>query len=352
MTLVDWIKRGFLSVAADIKDLYARDVPADFLDQDGTVSTKYMKPGKLSETQFQQQVPGVSDIEVNPVWFYDAVKQVGIAEGWNVGGAKLGAPELSVVSSTSSANTLSWIQVAEATLYVLQRSVNGAWVTIYSGSLLTFTDSGLSASTVFQYRLFCSAAGYVNSDYATQSATTAEAAPSDNNMEGFAGMDLTLLNVEGHEIIESPSEVFSAGDLYADNPAAPGKGMVVGSVIAFKYGTKDVLMGLAEGADDINKEPRVYIKADGLVINTGTNQTGDTMAAVQPTEGDFILLTCVSKTKYDVSYKKVDGTVVAVTTLTMSYDLLGTNPYVKFKLSESAKVYYPQGKNLTTWIAA
>lgn len=309
---------------------------------------------RLSPDQFSQPVAG-GNIYHNESWLTNFIKSVGAAQGWASGGVvtpKLATPVITFGASTSSSNKPKWTASTGASYYTLQRLVNGAWSNLYVGNLLEFTDGSLPSSTTYQYRVFASATGYLDSDYGTGSATTTAATATANFMADFSVLDLTKGNTENHDITQNPTGVFYSGEIYTDYPAAPGNGMAIGSVIAFKYGTKDVMVGLAEGADNINQEPRVYVRMVGTVVSVGTNQSGDNVASVQPSEGDFILLTCTSSAKYDVSYRKPDGTVVAVNTLTMSYNLLSTNPYVKFKLSDNGKVYYPQGKGLTTWVSA
>lgn len=95
-----------------------------------------------------------------------------------------GTTEVQLATSTLTAGTpgatsvvLSWTSVVNATAYVIERSANGTtgWAIVYTGALLTFTDSGLANSTQYFYRLKATATGYTNSAYSSVNITTAAA---------------------------------------------------------------------------------------------------------------------------------------------------------------------------------
>ena len=61
--------------------------------------------------------------------------------------------------------TLTWGAVTHATGYVLQRSTSGGNLfttssNIYTGSALTFEDTGLTEHTTYYYRVYATASGY------------------------------------------------------------------------------------------------------------------------------------------------------------------------------------------------
>jgi len=70
---------------------------------------------------------------------------------------------ISFGSVSTSTIALIWTSVQYATNYVVRRSLNSSMTgatQIYSGSLLGFTDSGLSAGTTYYYDVTASAVGY------------------------------------------------------------------------------------------------------------------------------------------------------------------------------------------------
>lgn len=76
----------------------------------------------------------------------------------------LTAPSIPIASSVGNTSmTLTWGTVTGATGYVLQRSASSSFTSptsVYTGSGLTFTDSGLTASTTYYYRVHATATGY------------------------------------------------------------------------------------------------------------------------------------------------------------------------------------------------
>lgn len=72
--------------------------------------------------------------------------------------------------------TISWDSVTHATGYVLQRATDAGFTsgltTVYSGSGTSVADGSLDPSTTYHYRLKATAAGYANSNYDSDNATT------------------------------------------------------------------------------------------------------------------------------------------------------------------------------------
>lgn len=74
------------------------------------------------------------------------------------GGGQLRRPNLSAaINSSPNTIVLSWTFVAGANNYVLERATNQAFTanhsTVYTGNLLTFTNSNLATNTTYFYRV-------------------------------------------------------------------------------------------------------------------------------------------------------------------------------------------------------
>lgn len=71
--------------------------------------------------------------------------------------AQLAAPAtLAATGVTDAQAVLTWAAVSGATGYILQRSTSAAFTSptsVYTGALLTYTNTGLSASTQYYYRV-------------------------------------------------------------------------------------------------------------------------------------------------------------------------------------------------------
>ena len=103
---------------------------------------------------------------------------------WVPGGSgapQLLTPNMTFSTSSTSQNVINWLTITNATGYVLQRADNSTYttglITIYTGALLTYTDTGLTSTTLYHYRLKATAVGYTDSVYDTDSKSTA--APAD-----------------------------------------------------------------------------------------------------------------------------------------------------------------------------
>lgn len=92
---------------------------------------------------------------------------------------KLATPaNFAVTGKTNGSIALNWDDVANATGYIVERSLTGTsgWSQVYSGAISSYTDTGLTPSTTYYYRVFATAVGYTNSDYATISDITSSGA--------------------------------------------------------------------------------------------------------------------------------------------------------------------------------
>lgn len=144
---------------------------ADLID--GKLDPAQAIDAKLAPEQFDQPViegvPG--NIVVKESWLTNFIISVGSSQGWG-SLPPLTAPVLSFGPSTSTQNVINWTAPANATGYVLQVLVDVTWTTIYTGPLLTYTHTGLTASTNYEYRIKATAPGYADSPYATGSKET------------------------------------------------------------------------------------------------------------------------------------------------------------------------------------
>lgn len=107
-------------------------------------------------------------------WLRDLILSIGASQGWGSGTVptKLTTPVLTLVSVTASSVEWSWTVIDHATSYILSLFINGNWSNAYAGSLTTFNQTGLAASTNYPYRILARGAGYQDSDNGTSSATT------------------------------------------------------------------------------------------------------------------------------------------------------------------------------------
>jgi hypothetical protein len=79
--------------------------------------------------------------------------------------------------ASSTQINLAWASSSNATGYVVDRATNSGFTTgvalgIYTGSGNSFNDTGRTTATTYYYRIRATAAGYVDSAYATANATT------------------------------------------------------------------------------------------------------------------------------------------------------------------------------------
>ncbi|WP_214228658.1 hypothetical protein [Pedobacter sp. B4-66] len=88
---------------------------------------------------------------------------------------KLATPVLSFGTATGDSIPVNWTAVTNGTTYTVERASSVTFadaVVIYSGSLLTFTDIGLTPVTQYFYRVRATANGFNGSNYATGNKTT------------------------------------------------------------------------------------------------------------------------------------------------------------------------------------
>lgn len=107
-------------------------------------------------------------------------------------------------TSTTTQNLVNWTAVTNATSYVVERSLNSNMsspTTIYTGALLNYTDTGLTASTTYYYRITASATNYISSVSDIASKSTAASAGTGGLIAGKMisyGSNQTYDNVTGN----------------------------------------------------------------------------------------------------------------------------------------------------------
>lgn len=92
----------------------------------------------------------------------------------------LSAPGSFAATNGDTQSVLTWAAVTNATNYLVDRATDAGFTTgyttgIYSGSLLTFTDTGRTNGVTYYYRIKAQAAGFADSSYSTTNATPAGA---------------------------------------------------------------------------------------------------------------------------------------------------------------------------------
>lgn len=88
---------------------------------------------------------------------------------------KLATPTLSFGTPQGDSVQVNWTTVANGTTYTLQRDISDTFanaVTVYSGSLSTYLNVGLTPVTKYYYRLRATATGFSGSNYALANVTT------------------------------------------------------------------------------------------------------------------------------------------------------------------------------------
>lgn len=146
-------------------------------------------------------------------------------------------PNLVAESTTSSTVSLSWTASADnvaVTGYTLQRSGDNInWTTLYSGLNRTYSDSGLSASSLYYYRVRAQDAVPNYSAYGTAQATT-QAGQSGTNTSPPAVYPLELV---------SPRAVGTAPSTDAGTPTIPSGHRIFKAYPGIEYNIRAVVIG-------------------------------------------------------------------------------------------------------------
>lgn len=104
-----------------------------------------------------------------------AMEQITLLQLKNyIGASALSTPAGFTATPVSSTQiNLSWSAVTNATSYTLDRSPDQTtWTNVYTGSGTSYSNTALTASTLYYYRIKATASGYTDSSYATANATT------------------------------------------------------------------------------------------------------------------------------------------------------------------------------------
>lgn len=135
----------------------------------GKITLDQLPDVNLDSTWFTTNSAGSITIDTNRLNSYAA------AHGWGPSLPALAATSVTFGTSTSTQNVVNWSLVTNATNYLLKRSLNSGMTsptTAYTGSLLTYTDTGLSPSTTYYYTVTASATGYTSSISSVANKTT------------------------------------------------------------------------------------------------------------------------------------------------------------------------------------
>lgn len=96
--------------------------------------------------------------------------------GPHVSNVDLDSNVLTAVAGLTQTVILTWTLIENVQLYYLERATDESFTTnltpLYTGNLLTFTDTGLTASTNYFYRVCGMAEGYNDSIFANTRVTT------------------------------------------------------------------------------------------------------------------------------------------------------------------------------------
>ena len=140
-------------IATDGKGLWI------FAGVSGTISA-----ATTTETIYDGPNLSYSDTGLTPETFYSyqlsayttdmAFSEYLTASGTTLADALTTAPALTTGTVTTSSILFNWTAVAGADSYRLERQNGSNWEEIYSGTALTYTNTGLTAGTEYSYRAF------------------------------------------------------------------------------------------------------------------------------------------------------------------------------------------------------
>lgn len=216
--------------------------------------------------------------------------------------------------ASSSAITMTWSDVANESSYLIQRSLNGTtgWSTIatIASNAVTYTDTNLTPSTHYYYRLAAEGDGV---NYLTSAWTTADAT---TNSSGISLQDF---------VISTSSNITKTGTTYSQTtPVSAYSGFALGTKKLATSADGYVQMSLATTSDYnailglstsnsntnytgykyfvwANDQSNYYVGADGGNIE----DTG-----VAPQIGDLFRLRRTSGTVYAEYYRNGSWTVI------------------------------------------
>ena len=151
-------------------------VKADLVS--GKVPMSQMPDANLNPEQFETLPDGTIGIKTSYLM------------SLGLGGVQLSAPALLAISgATSSALTVTWSGVTNATSYTLERADTATFTgstIVYSGATTLFANTGLTAASNYYFRVKATAPNYIASSYSTVSGATTAAQAGVNYMTGFS----------------------------------------------------------------------------------------------------------------------------------------------------------------------
>lgn len=174
---------------------------------------------------------------------------------------QLSTPTLSLGTVTSSSVPVTISSVTDATSYTVQYSTASNFAsptTGYTGNSLTPTISGLSASTLYYFRVKATASGFTDSNWSTTQSTTTSGASDPNLRSGFTFRDTYPQTAFG-------PEPRNAVDHIVDLTANGSAGAILPN-LAFPPDTQSELLFHIEGSN----APTVSIEN-----NNGESTSGD-----------------------------------------------------------------------------
>lgn len=144
------------------------------LNEEGEVVSGQLPDVGLSALQFEQLTIDdvLQPITIKDTWLVNKIIEVGIAQGWGTL-VPLAAPVMTFGTSTDTENVINWTRPTNGVTSELQVLVSAVWTPLYSGINLSFTHTGLTAETTYDYRVRALADGFAPSPYDEDSKTTA-----------------------------------------------------------------------------------------------------------------------------------------------------------------------------------
>lgn len=156
----------------------------------GKIKPELLTDEVWSDTQFEK-VGGVNQIKES---YLNSVIAAWVAANGGVTPTQLASPTVSFGTKTANSIVVNWTAVTNATSYTVKRNTSNTETgasTIYTGNLLTFTDTGRSASTTYYYFVVPTATGYTPGTAGSGSAATiADTAPAGTYLLAVDGNSL------------------------------------------------------------------------------------------------------------------------------------------------------------------
>lgn len=233
-------------------------------------------------------------------------------------------PSLNAAVISSSEIDLTWDTVLYATSYILQRALNSSFSvslsTIYTGTVPAFSDTSLTPSTTYYYRVVAMATGYTNSAYGYTNKTTEAASFSPLDISDLWGWYDASVGVTGTTSVSAwADQSGNARDLTSVNTKEPKLTPAVlnslsvleprTGVVAKMLGAENVPNGnmtiFIVGSQSIASSP--LADTNGSFIYTDTDSTnilrnGSGNAIKSPSSGSLLSIAATNGTFYSIRY--------------------------------------------------